>query len=88
MSTAADTAVMMTSFGSDPKQLMLISARPLIVAELSNEAVNTFVTLNIVRVLEGFDDLVHPQVSRHQSQTKKLTLAPFPDGDDRQGYKP
>lgn len=48
---APDTPLMMTSLGSASKNLRLIAASPLIRAELSNEAVSTFVTLTFVWVL-------------------------------------
>lgn len=48
---------------SASQTLMLRRARPLIVAALSNEAINGSVTFGLILSLQRFDDLVDPGVS-------------------------
>lgn len=83
MMMAEKIATTAADLGSAPQSLVLRRYRPLIVVELSNEAVNGLVTLIFVGVAERFDDLIDPLMRVHNCCGKKITLHPLPLGDER-----
>ena len=72
--TAQKMAQTIELFGSAPKNRMLMIARPLIVAELSNETINILVALFLILVLQCFDDLIDPSVRIHHCDGKDVSL--------------
>lgn len=62
MMTLLKMATIEADLGSASQTLMLRRARPLIVAALSNEAINGSVTFGLILLLQRFDDLVDPGV--------------------------
>lgn len=70
-------ATIAADLGSAPNRRTLRKYRPLIVAELSSEAVNGAVTSIHVRILESLDDLVDPLVCTDERLRKDGTLGPL-----------
>lgn len=77
MRMAQVMATIAADFGSAPNRRTLRKYRPLIVAELSSEAVNGAVTSIHVRILESRDDLVDPFVCIDERLRKDGTLVPL-----------
>lgn len=87
MITEQKIATMDVLFGSASKTSMLRRARPLIVAALSDEAINGSVTFGLILVLQSFDDLVNPGMGSQQGVGQLLRQHLVVLSQPGQGYR-
>ena len=78
MMTAQKMATVEADLTSAPQTLVDRRNRPLIVAELINEAINGSVTLGLILVLQCCDDLIDPLMCIGDSESEEVSLHPVP----------